>query len=187
MLWLKFIRTWRDCPYFGIICKEILVTSLEWGRAWQADFLAMLKKMASTIDPIAFYAAVSQCCGMKQPLILVMYEKILPGSQLLNRLQDIGYDAQAISAPAELVKKAEQEKPLLLIADLEPKSAEVCQAIGQLKAHPATCHIPVIALESGRDPALLENARKAGATLVVNDRAILLHLKQFLDQALQVD
>ncbi len=124
---------------------------------------------------------------MKQPLILVLYEKILPGSQLLNRLQDSGYDVQSLSNPAELVQKAEQETPLLLIADLEPKSAEVCQAIANLKQHPATSHIPVIALESGRDPGLPEKARKTGATLVVNDRAILLHLKQFLDQALQVD
>jgi PleD family two-component response regulator len=145
------------------------------------------KKQAGAIDPLAILAAVFQCFGMKQPLILVLYEKILPGSQLLNRLQDIGYDAQALSAPAELVQKAEQEKPLLLIADLEPKPAEVCQAIGQLKAHAATSHIPVIALESGRDAGLPDNARKAGAALVVNDRAILLHLKQFLDQALQVD
>jgi CheY-like chemotaxis protein len=124
---------------------------------------------------------------MKQPLILVFYEKLLPGSQLLNRLQDIGYEAQSLSLRDDLVRKAEQEKPLLLIADLEPKSAEVCEAITRLRAHPATCHIPVIAVESGRDTALPETARKAGATIVVNDRAILVHLKQLLDQALQVD
>jgi CheY-like chemotaxis protein len=124
---------------------------------------------------------------MKQPLILVLYERILPGSQLLNRLQDLGYDVQSLSAAADLVQKAEKEKPLLLIADLEPKTTEVCQAIASLKQNPATSHLPVIALESGRDPALPDNARKAGATFVVNDRAILVHLKQLLDQALQVD
>ena len=124
---------------------------------------------------------------MKQPLILVLYEKILPGSQLLNRLQDSGYAVQSLSAPEDLVQQAEREKPLLLIADLEPRSAEVCDAISRLKQNLATSHIPVIALDSGRLPALPDAARTAGATLVVNDRAILVHLKQFMDQALQVD
>jgi hypothetical protein len=45
----------------------------------------------------------------------------------------------------------------------------------------------VIAFSSATKPALQDGARTAGATLAVTDTAILAHLDQFLDQALQVD
>ena len=124
---------------------------------------------------------------MTTPLALVFYENLLPGSQLVNRLQDLGYRVQALGDPATLVEQAEREKPLLVMVDLEPRQEQVCAAIGSLKQHGATCHIPVIALAAGSGGALHDAARAAGATLVVSDTAILVHLEQFLEQALQVE
>ena len=40
---------------------------------------------------------------------------------------------------------------------------------------------------SGLERELQETARKAGATLVVNETAITTHLPQFLEQALRVE
>ncbi len=34
---------------------------------------------------------------MTQPLALVFYEKLMPGSQLVNRLQDLNYRVQAVN------------------------------------------------------------------------------------------
>ena len=34
---------------------------------------------------------------MTQPLALVFYEKLMPGSQLVNRLQDLNYRVQAVT------------------------------------------------------------------------------------------
>ena len=34
---------------------------------------------------------------MTQPLALVVYEKLLPGTQLVNRLQDLHYRVQAVT------------------------------------------------------------------------------------------
>ena len=124
---------------------------------------------------------------MTEPLALFLYERLLPGGQLVNRLQDMGYRVQSISAPASLVEHAEREKPLLVLADVEAHQEEVCEAISRLKQNVATAHIPVIAVSSGTNSAGQAAARDAGATLVVSDTAILAHLSQFLDQALQVD
>ena len=124
---------------------------------------------------------------MTRPLTLFLYEKLLPSGQLINRLQDLGYRVQAIADPATLVEHAESEKPLLVMVDLELRSAQVCEAIVKLKSNLATTHIPIIAFAAAKHTAVQESARTAGATLVVNDAAILAHLEQFLEQALQVD
>ncbi len=124
---------------------------------------------------------------MKQPLILFLYEKIFPGSQLLNRLQDIGYEVRAINAPADLCQEAARITPLLVITDLLPHQKEVLSAIAELKKNQTTSHLPVIAIVPSQAQELQDEARNAGATLVVNEQAILLHLKEFLEQALQVD
>ena len=55
---------------------------------------------------------------MTEPLALVLYEKLLPGSQLVNRLHDLRYRVQVIADADTLVECAEQEKPMVVLADL---------------------------------------------------------------------
>ena len=74
-----------------------------------------------------------------------------------------------------------------MLADLEPHRDSMCAAITRLKKNEATAHIPVIAFANSTEPQTDETARTAGATLVVSDNALLVHLEQFLEQALQVD
>src|SRR6516162_3778487 len=124
---------------------------------------------------------------MTQPLALVLYEKILPGSQLVNRLQDLQYRVQTISDAGLLVECAEQAKPLLVLVDLESSRNNVTPPIAQLKQHPATRHLPVIAFGADKKPELQSAAKTAGVTLVVAEAAILSHLPQFLEQALVVE
>jgi CheY-like chemotaxis protein len=124
---------------------------------------------------------------MMKPLTLVCYERVLPGGQLVNRLQDLGYRVQASSDPASLEEHAEREKPILVMVDLEARAGQVCEAIGRLKRNQATAHIPVIAFGAADDRAAQDSVRAAGAKLVVQDAALLAHLDQFLDQALQVE
>ena len=124
---------------------------------------------------------------MTQPLALVVYEKLLPGSQLLNRLQDLNYRVQAVANADSLVESAAQTKPMLVLADLESSRQNVCAALGRLKQNPATQHLPIIAFGGENAPDLQAAARAAGATLVVSETAILSHLAQFLEQALQVE
>jgi CheY-like chemotaxis protein len=136
---------------------------------------------------IAKSAGLFQTPSMSRPLALVCYEKLLPGSQLLNRLQDLGYRVQAVTDAGTLAACAEQEKPLLVLADLESSRTRVCDAIIELRRNPATQHLPVVAFAREEAAGLQEAARAAGATLVVNEAGLLSQLRQLLDQALQVE
>ena len=124
---------------------------------------------------------------MTQPLALVLYEKLLPGSQLINRLQDLNYRVQAIADAGRLVEYAEQAKPMLVLADLASTRNDVCTALARLKQYAATKHLPVIAFSDQGAVELQAAAHTAGATLVVSEAAILNQLPQILDQALQVE
>ncbi len=124
---------------------------------------------------------------MTQPLALVVYERLLPGTQLVNRLQDLNYRVQTLADPARLVECAEQAKPLLVLADLGSRRNDVCAAIARLKQHPATKHLPVIAFGAENTPELQAAAQGAGVSLLVSETAIVTHLPQFLEQALQID
>ena len=124
---------------------------------------------------------------MNQPLAFVLYERLLPGSQLVNRLQDLKYRVRAVTDVEALVPCVQQEKPMLVLADLISTRHNVCQVIGRLRKDPETQHIPVIAFGPEESAELQQAAREAGATLVASETAVLTHLTQFLDQALQVE
>jgi PleD family two-component response regulator len=124
---------------------------------------------------------------MTQPLALVLFERLLPGSQLVNRLQDLKYRVQVISSPALLPETAEQSKPMLVIVDLESGRQDICASSSRLRQNAATNHLPVIGFASEMSPELEATARSSGVTLVVSETAILTHLPQFLEQALRLD
>ena len=124
--------------------------------------------------------------SMTQPLALVFYEKLLPGSQLVNRLQDLNYRVQAVNDLPALLRCAQSEGPMLAVVDLESKRDDVCRAIVALKADAATQHIPIIAFAGEQAAELRAAAQKAGATLVVGETTIANYLPQLLNQALQV-
>jgi PleD family two-component response regulator len=124
---------------------------------------------------------------MTQPLALVLYENLLPGSQLVNRLQDLNYRVQSVSDTSLLVECCEQTKPMLVLADLRASHKDVCQAVARLKRNSATQHVPVIAFGDENDPELQKTALAAGVTLIVSESALLNHLPQCLDQALHVE
>ena len=63
---------------------------------------------------------------MTTPLALVFYEHLLPGSQLVNRLQDLGYRVQTVAEACALVAQAELARPLVVVADLASAKADVC-------------------------------------------------------------
>lgn len=123
-----------------------------------------------------------------QPLALVFYEKLMPGSQLVNRLQDLNYRVQAIADPNQLPAAAETQGPMLVFVDLQSNrdDVDVPALIGRLRGNPATAHVPVVGF-STEAGALQAQAQAAGATLVVSEAVLLSSLPQVLEQALQVD
>ena len=75
---------------------------------------------------------------MTQPLALILYERLFPGGTLVNRMQDLGYRVQALNEPSALVAQAERDKPLLALIDLEPRPADACRAIADVRRHGTT-------------------------------------------------
>jgi CheY-like chemotaxis protein len=121
------------------------------------------------------------------PLALLLYEDLLPGTQLVNRLQDLGYRVQVVAHPAELPAVAAGAGAMFLLADLVSKRADICEQIRLLRATPATAHLPIIAFVDDAETQLQVDGTTAGATLVVTDAAIVTHLHQLIEQALQVE
>ena len=124
---------------------------------------------------------------MTQPLALIFYQRIMPGSQVLNRLQDLGYRTQHISDPQILIECVEREKPLLLVADLDSSDQNICDIIARLKRSDLTRHIPVISFAADEKTGLQAAALQSGSNLAVGDTAITNHLTQLLEQALQIE
>lgn len=124
---------------------------------------------------------------MTKPLALVFYEKLLPGQQILNRLQDLGYRVQAVTDAATLAAQVEQQKPMLLLAEFSTDKTAIGEAIGSIKRNPATAHVAVLVYVRDANPVLQEAARLAGANLTVSERGVLDQLPQLLDQVLRID
>jgi CheY-like chemotaxis protein len=124
---------------------------------------------------------------MTKPLALLVYERLLPGSQLVNRLQDLGYRVLTSGDLTALVPLSQQEKPLVALIDLSFRSADPCDAIRQLRTHPDTAHVPVIAFCDPRDRPRQTAAHAAGATLVAASDGLLEQLATVIDRAIDVE
>lgn len=124
---------------------------------------------------------------MTQPLALVLYEKLLPGSQLVNRLQDLKYRVQTLTDPNLLIDCAEQAKPMVVLVALDSTHKDIYSAISGLRHHSSTTHLPVIAFTADGSEETRVRAESAGATLFVSDAAILNHLPECLERALRVE
>ena len=124
---------------------------------------------------------------MTEPLALVSHKRLLPGTQLGQRLRDMGYRVRVLDGSEGLAEVAARERALLVIVDLGGAEDAMCKAISQLVADEKTSHLPVIAIHKDKDAKSAQSARAAGAKVVVNELAILAHLDQFLEQALAVE
>ncbi|KAF0179991.1 MAG: Response regulator receiver protein [Limisphaerales bacterium] len=124
---------------------------------------------------------------MTSPLALLLYERLLPGSALGNKLRDQGYRIQHLTDATTLASTAEQEKPLVVFVDLELKNSDAFAAIKSLKDTAWTAHLPILAFSSPRHEKLQADALAAGATLIASDESILTQLSAMLDQAMAVE
>lgn len=124
---------------------------------------------------------------MTKPLAIIYYERLLPGSQLVNRLHDLGYRVIAVEDAALLITTAEKEKALVLITDLVAKKINIFGIIKDLKAREGTSHIPVIGFAGEKNKKLHDEAVSAGANLVAFDEGVIPQLPHLLDHALHLE
>lgn len=124
---------------------------------------------------------------MTKPLAIVFHESLLPGSQIVNRLTDLGWRVQAVNIAANVLELVRREKPMVLVAELALRHGDFCGVIRDLKQDPAIAHVPVIGYTALKNKKLQGDAVKAGAKLVAADSAVLDQLPQLLDHALAVE
>lgn len=142
---------------------------------------------AASGNPFAFFPVTYKLPAMTQPLALVFYERLLPGSQVVNRLQDLHYRVQTVAEAGALATAAEQHLPMLALVDLQASRGDALAAIAQTRSAPATSHLPIIAFTGDSRPAALAAGQEAGASLVAQDQALLNHLPELLEQVLRVE
>ena len=121
-----------------------------------------------------------------QPLAIVFYERLMPGSQLVNRLQDLNYRVLAVNNLELLSATAKREAPLLMFIDLE-SHGDLSETIAKIRGEAITSHLPIIAFASDNQTDLLAAGQKAGANLTVGESALSGHLETLLEQALHLD
>jgi CheY-like chemotaxis protein len=124
---------------------------------------------------------------MTTPLAIVYYENLLPGSKLVNRLQDLGYRVQPILNSSALAQEVAQQKPLVLVMELANSENDVLGVIKAIRSEPSTSHVPVLAYASASAAKLQAAARHAGATLVADEAGLVAQLPQMLEHVLSVD
>lgn len=122
---------------------------------------------------------------MVQPLAIVLNDRLVVGAQLEQKLESLDYRVKITDDPDGLEALAIDSKPLVVLVDLaNDRHLEVATG---LMNNPQTRHIPLIGYAPDTRSELQSRANTAGVRMLVSDSAILQHLKQLLDQALQVE
>jgi DNA-binding response OmpR family regulator len=120
-----------------------------------------------------------------QPLALIYYQNLLPGSTLANRLRDLNYRVHAAGNLAELVSVAQSEGPMVVLMDVTGEGEEAFDSLRKLRSDSRTTHVPILAFTDAEPRQ--EAARAAGATLAASDAAMNSHFEQLLEQVLRLD
>ncbi|HMO63773.1 MAG TPA: hypothetical protein PKE47_00845 [Verrucomicrobiota bacterium] len=124
---------------------------------------------------------------MTKPLALLLHERLLPGSKLAGRFDELLYRVRTLADPARLVAEAQAGLPMVIVADLAQRRPEVLAAVTELHARPETAHIPIIGYLARDDAAARREAAAAGIKVVATDTTVVAHLPQFLELALHVE
>lgn len=122
-----------------------------------------------------------------KPLAVVFYERLLPGSRIANRLADLGWRVAEAKQAGDIVGLVRSERPLVVVAELQLRTGDLCSVISELKLAPETEHVPVLGYGDPKNQRLADAALAAGARLVVAEAGVCDQLPQLLDHVLAVE
>ena len=131
---------------------------------------------------------LDQSFRILKPLALLLHARIIPGSQLENALEDLGYRVVVSRIHTELIEKAKALGPMVGFVDLTiAADGSLLKTIKAFVADDATSHVPLVAYCPKSEKRLRDYAGLAGAKLTVEEETLLKHLPEFLEQALRLD
>lgn len=112
--------------------------------------------------------------------ILAVVEDLLFTVKISDAAKRAGLDVEFVKSERDVVDKATQEKPLLIILDLNFASVEPLKLISKIKSDGDTKQISIIGYLSHVQGELKQQAQDAGANVVMARSAFSQNLQQIL-------
>jgi PleD family two-component response regulator len=112
--------------------------------------------------------------------ILAVVDDLLFTVKISDAAKRAGLDAEFVKSEKDVMDKAAQEKPLLIILDLNNNSVQPLELIAKLKSDGDLRHISLIGYLSHVQGELKQKAQEAGANIVMARSAFSQNLPQIL-------
>ena len=112
--------------------------------------------------------------------ILAVVDDLLFTVKISDAAKRVGLDAEFLKSEKDVVERATQEKPLLIILDLNANSVQPLKLIEKLKGNGDLKQISLIAFLSHVQGELKQKAQEAGANMVMARSAFSQNLQQIL-------
>jgi PleD family two-component response regulator len=112
--------------------------------------------------------------------ILAVVDDLLFTVKINDAAKRVGLDVQFLKSEHDVLQKAAQEKPLLIILDLNNNSVEPLELISKLKSDHDLKRISLIGYLSHVQGELKQKAHDAGANIVMARSAFSQNLQQIL-------
>lgn len=112
--------------------------------------------------------------------ILAVVDDLLFTVKISDAAKRAGLDAEFVKSEKDVLEKAAEEKPLLIILDLNNNSVQPLELIAKLKSDGDLRHISLIGYLSHVQGELKQKAQEAGANIVMARSAFSQNLPQIL-------
>ena len=112
--------------------------------------------------------------------ILVVVDDLLFTVKISDAAKRAGLEAEFVKSEKDVIDKATNEKPLLIILDLNNNSVQPLELISKLKNDGDLRHISLIGYLSHVQGELKQKAQEAGANIVMARSAFSQNLPQIL-------
>jgi PleD family two-component response regulator len=112
--------------------------------------------------------------------ILAVVEDLMFTVKIADAAKRAGLDVEFLKSERDVIDKAAQEKPLLIILDLNFNAVEPLKLISKMKSDGEMKQISVIGYLSHVQGELKQQAQEAGANIVMARSAFSQNLQQIL-------
>ena len=112
--------------------------------------------------------------------ILAVVEDLMFTVKISDAAKRAGLDVEFVKSERDVMEKAAQEKPLLIILDLNFEAVQPLQLISKMKSDGEMKQISVIGYLSHVQGELKQQAQEAGANIVMARSAFSQNLPQIL-------
>jgi CheY-like chemotaxis protein len=115
-----------------------------------------------------------------RPMVIVAVDDLLFSSKIRAAAKQAGVELTFARTPAEVLDRARELKPRLVVFDLNSAKVDPIGTIAAMKKDPALAAIPTVGFVSHVDAATIAAARQAGADHVLARSAFASQLAEIL-------